>query len=282
MAVTEGLLNNIWMAVPILLRVSGMFLVAPVFGSHFIPPPVKALVILATTVALFPVVTGAAGGPPAPGLAGAAKAAAGGAGGPNIGNMLALGAGELAVGLLIGFAALLAFVGIQVAGQFLDIELGFGIVNVIDPQLNQVSPLIGNFKYLLALLIFLAVNGHFALIAALAKSFSLVPVGGPALGTLASAMVLGHIVKLFAGVFITAVKVAAPVLASLFLASVALGLLSRAVPQLNIFMIGLPAKALLGMVLMAMLLPAYLTLLKTMLGGMGSSLFRLLEVMGTR
>lgn len=269
---TAALAAQMWQGIPVLMRVSGLFLVAPVFGSHFVPAQIKVFIILVTTLAIYPVAVAAATS--APTGAGLAVAALGGG---DLWSMVALAAQELAVGLLLGYASLLAFVGIQVAGQFLDTEMGFGIINVIDPQLNQVSPLLGNFQYLLALLIFLATNGHYTLLSALAQSYRLLPVGGPRLTV--GEPVLGFMLSLFSGLFITALKVAAPVLAALFLTTVALGLLARAVPQLNIFMVGLPAKAIIGLALMAVLMPGYLALLENVLGGIRPALARLLGVM---
>lgn len=262
---TAALAAQVWQGIPVLLRVSGLFLVAPVFGSHFVPAQVKVFIILVTTLAVYPMAVAAS--------APAAGAFAGG----DLWAMVAVAVRELAVGLLLGYASLLAFVGIQVAGQFLDTEMGFGIINVIDPQLNQVSPLLGNFQYLLALLIFLATNGHYTLLSGLAQSYRILPMGGPRAA--AGEPLLGFVMSLFSGLFVTALKVAAPVLAAMFLTTVALGLLSRAVPQLNIFMIGLPAKAIVGLALMALLMPGYLALLENVLGGIGPTLSRLLEVM---
>ncbi len=271
MANTAALAAQVWQGIPVLLRVSGLFLVAPVFGSYFVPAQVKVFIILVTTLAVYPMAVAAA----APAGTGAAVTAA--FAGGDLWAMMALAVQELAVGLLLGYASLLAFVGIQVAGQFLDMEMGFGIVNVIDPQLNQVSPLLGNFQYLLALLIFLATNGHYTLLSGLAQSYRILPMGGPR--PTVGEPVLGFVLNLFSGLFVTALKVAAPVLAAMFLTTVALGLLSRAVPQLNIFMVGLPAKAIIGLALMALLMPGYLALLENVLGGIKPALARLLEVM---
>jgi len=87
-------------------------------------------------------------------------------------------ASEFLLGLILGWVCSLIFSAVQMAGQLLDMQIGFGIVNVIDPQFGQQVPLVGNFKYILALLIFLVTNGHHVFLSALFNSFKYVPVTG--------------------------------------------------------------------------------------------------------
>ncbi|MCL5677315.1 MAG: flagellar biosynthetic protein FliR, partial [Firmicutes bacterium] len=182
---------------------------------------------------------------------------------------------EVAVGLVMGYVANLVFVAAQVAGGFLDIEVGFGITNIIDPHTGQSLPLVGNFLQLLAFLLFLLTNGHHLLIAALVKSFHVIPVGEAVAGPNAR----DALVAMFGAMFATGVKLAAPVIGALFLANLALGIISRTVPQLNLFVVGLPVKLGAGLLLMAVVMPMYLGILEGLFGRMFADLSRILSTM---
>ena len=144
----------------IFARMSGLFTLTPIFGARNIPVYVKAGLSLLMSYILFPLLAQ-----------------------PDViwptNSFLAysfLVICEFVMGLMFGFAASLIFSSIQMTGHLLDTQIGFGMVNIIDPQFGQQIPLIGNFKYILALLIFLVTNGHHVLLSAFLSSFKLVPI----------------------------------------------------------------------------------------------------------
>lgn len=252
------LAQNFHLFLPVLARASTIFLTAPVFASRYLPIQVRLALGAMVALVLLPLV------PPVP-L-------------PEDvwGYSLAMTA-EVLVGLAIGFAVQLMFMAIQVGGEILDLEMGFGITNVIDPRLEIQLPLMGSFQYLLAILVFLTVNGHHMLLEGLLASFHAVPIGGPVL----QKSLYDGLTGLFAGMFLTAVKISAPVLGSLFLTSVALGIASRAVPQMNVFVVGLSLKAALGILVFMVVLPFYLLALEGLFRGVPGVLEGVIKALAT-
>ncbi|MCX2809744.1 MULTISPECIES: flagellar biosynthetic protein FliR [Bacillus] len=148
---------------------------------------------------------------------------------------------EAVVGLSLGLIAFMMMTAIQIAGSFIDFQMGFSIANVIDPQSGTQSPLIGQFVYTLALLFMLSVNAHYLLLDGIYYSFQYIPLDQafPSFGNDHFGL---FIAKSFNAMFIIAFQMSAPVVASLFLVDLALGIVARTVPQLNVFVVGLPLK----------------------------------------
>lgn len=153
---------------------------------------------------------------------------------------------ELLVGIIIGFITLLTFAVIQLAGRFVDMRMGFAIVNVADPIHGTTLPLMGQYKNILATLIFLSINGHHILIRAVHDSFLIVPPGSIVLTNRA----LSLIIRKSSDLFLLAFKVALPVIATLFIVDLILGFMARTMPQLHVFVVGLPIKITLGLVIL--------------------------------
>jgi flagellar biosynthetic protein FliR len=220
----------------VLMRLTGLFLAAPFWSSRMFPPAVKASLCLFLALVLLPTVDGSRV-PTAP-------------------VPLALAAvGELAWGALAGFAASLCFAAVQMAGYYLDFELGVGIANVVDPTFGAPVPVAGTFLYLLSLVVFLGSNGHHLLLGALVRSLQAIPPGSAVLSPAAARGMVAQ-----AGVmFVLGLELAAPLVLPMFLANLALGLVSRTVPQLNVFVVGLPLKTWVGVLFLALALPAYVT-----------------------
>ena len=232
----------------VLTRVSGVFLIAPFFGSINIPTYMRVGLTMAIAVVVFPVVN-AVGAVHAPeGLLLYAIAVM----------------GELFVGWLIGFVAYVSFSAIHMAGKIMDMQVGFSIVNVMDPTSGQQIPLIGSFLYNLGIIIFLVTNGHHMVIAALFESFQTVPLLGlnPSLG-LTSLMV-----DFTTGIFLTGMKIAMPVTFAILLTNVGLGVLARTMPQLNIFVVGIPMQIVIGIFVLSIMLPFYIMFLDVLFNEM--------------
>lgn len=250
--------NHIVYALLIFARISGIFTTAPVFDRKTIPLYVKAGLSAIFTLILFPLLIQSAT--------------------PqfqfNLLGLVFITIGEFLFGLIFGFVASFIFSAVQMAGQLLDMQIGFGIVNIFDPQSGQQVPLIGNFKHLLALLLFLATNGHHILLSALFNSFKIIPltqVNFPS-------EITPFILDIFVGVFIIAFKISLPVLIALFLTDVALGILARTMPQMNIFIVGVPGKIIVGIFVLSLALPVYVFFLEVAFNGMYSDIYRLLTL----
>lgn len=186
---------------------------------------------------------------------------------------------ELGVGLVLGMAVQLLFSGLQLAGQLVGRDMGFAIVNVIDPVTSRDVGLLAQFKLLLAVLVMLAVNGHHLVIRALAESYAHVPV----LGLHLSASAVEYLLGLGGMLFVTAIQIAAPILATIFLVTVALGFLGKTVPQMNIFIVGFPLRIGLGLAGLCLILPLVIRKAAALAGagegGMGEHLWALLQAL---
>ncbi len=225
----------------LLTRISGIFIISPFFGSMNIPTVIRAAAAFSFTLVLFPVVD-AMGTVTAPATLLMYAAAV---------------LGELFIGWLIGFIAFMAFSAINMAGKVMDMQVGFAIVNVMDPTSGQQIPLIGSFLYNLALIIFLVTNGHHMIISALMESVQVIPLTG----LNPDASITAFIGQLMTAMFLTGMKIAMPVTFSILLTNVGLGILARTMPQLNIFVVGIPMQLMIGMLMLSMLLPFYVLFL---------------------
>lgn len=150
-------------------------------------------------------------------------------------------------GVIIGYSARFVFAGIDLAGQLIGIQMGFGIVNIIDPKQETQLSIIAQFQGLLAILIFLSLNGHHWLLLALAKSFETIPLSGFAYSQPALAILF----KMSGDIFVVAFKISAPVMVALFLTNVTLGVLAKAIPQIHVFMMSFPLTIAVGLLSLA-------------------------------
>ena len=220
----------------VLVRINAMIMIAPFFSSGVIPFRLKALLSFLVTLVVFPVLSATSVKVPG-----------------NMGAYYLLVVQEAMIGIYIGFLISVIFSAFQLSGQFYSAQIGFGINEVLDP-LGQISvPLVGQFKNFIGLLVFLAINGHHFLIEAVCRSFELAPVFG--IGKAVSGGHLKYMVYAFSGMFIVALKIALPVLATSFLISVTMGVLSKAAPQMNIMMLGFPFQILAAFIILIMTTP---------------------------
>lgn len=220
-------------------RISGLFLSAPIFSSRQMPGQVKIILLLVLAAMMaysLPVTASLELTSPY--------------------SFLAAVVLEVLVGYTIGFIAYMLFAGIQLAGQLMDMQMGFAIVNVVDPQSGMQIPLMGNLTQTIALLSYLAVNGHHYLLEAVAQSYQIIPV----LGLKLSSAFYQGLFAVSAEMFVIALKVAAPLVIAILITDIAMGFIARTVPQMNVFIVGLPLKIMMGLGCLLLLLPVYLWL----------------------
>jgi len=224
----------------VLARVSALLVFAPIFGSRALPLQVKAGLSLIVAV-LFALTLRADTAGMRWGLDFALRVG-----------------GEVLIGIAVGYVATLLFEAVQLAGEMVGLQMGFGIVNVIDPLTSVQVSLVGQFKFMLAVLLFMAVNGHRVIIEAIGQSFQIIPPGHLVFET----RIGQHFGVLFGQMLVVAVKLAAPVLVALLLASFAEGVIARTVPQINIFIVGFGIRIAFG-IFMLMLSVGFFVLVMT-------------------
>jgi len=184
-------------------------------------------------------------------------------------------AGEILLGLVIGFSVKLIFAGIQLAGQMVGYQMGMAIANVMDPSESQQIPLLAQFNNLMALLIFLSINAHYWFIRALIQSYRLVP----PLNVHFDGSLMERLIHLSGKMFVIAIQVGAPVSATLLVTTVAFGLLARTVPQMNVFMVAMPLKIGVGLLFLGFSLPYFSAFLKKIFNGLGQQIMIMLTAM---
>lgn len=219
--------------VVVLARVGGLFLLAPVFSSKLIPAQVRLMAAMAIALALTPIATH---GQPIPG---------------DTGTICLLLVKELAVGLLFAFPPAVVMAAVEAGSGLLDTIIGFSFAAVLDPLDNQQNAILGQFYSLFATMVFLLGGGDQIMIGGMAASYRVLPIGDWPRISLAA----GEALSAFAQVFTIGLEIAAPALVALVITDAALGLVSKAVPQMNVFVVGLPAKLLVGFTVIAASLP---------------------------
>ncbi|PAB61255.1 flagellar biosynthetic protein FliR [Anaeromicrobium sediminis] len=178
---------------------------------------------------------------------------------------------ESIIGMSIGMIAYLYYTIVYMSGFIIDLQMGFSMANVISPQDDTQVPLTANFFYLISVLVFLSSNAHHKVIYAIVDSFKYIPIGSTINGT----FILDLVTKIFSTSFIIAFKIAAPVIVSIFLANVLLGILARTMPQMNVFVVGMPLKIIVGLSVLIILLPIYLGIYTNISDRMIESIYEL-------
>jgi flagellar biosynthetic protein FliR len=224
----EQALNLVPAFVLVFFRVAGMCLAAPLFGSSRIPMRIKLMFALVLALGVMPTVSGVTAL-------------------PESAWQLALGiGGEMVFGLAIGTALNFVFVAAHWAGDIIGQQMGLGMGQVYDPQFGQSGSAVSDMYFLLTLVLFMAVGGHYAFLRGVAQTFESLPLLSPGMDVDMLQLVVG----LLTGATTLAMQLAAPVLLTAMIADVVLGFLSKTVPQLNVMTAGLSIRAMAGMVVL--------------------------------
>ncbi len=235
----------------LLVRIAGIVSVFPILNTRTIPMPVKTGLVTMLGLVLTPIIQ-------LPSL-------------PTDPVIVIAGIGsEFLIGLTIGLAVRLLFAGFQVAGDMIGTQMGFGAIQMFDPMSHQNAPLIAQFQLTLGSLVFLSLNAHLLVVHAIGMSYEFVPPFGAKLSEGIAEGIL-HLAQNMLGV---ALKLAAPVFATLLIVNTVLAILGRAVPQMNVFVTSFPITIGSGLLAMSLAMPftlslfekEFLTLVDTILG----------------
>lgn len=241
----------------IFVRTSAMLLSAPMFSSPTIPSRVRILFGAILAFALTPVVKQYLPAIPT-----------------DLYGIVLLIANEALAGLIIGVFINLVLIGAQMGGSIIDMQVGLSMSHVMNPSNGQSSTLLAQFKYSLALIVFLCANGHHILINALVTSFKVMPTSN--MGVLEA--IQQQQVYLVVQISFIALQIAAPIMAVTILVDAALGLMNRAVPQMQTFIVGMPAKIVMGLVAISVGLPAITGAVTSGVERASDSMFKVMAV----
>ena len=216
------------------LRIAGLIMVAPVFGARMVSMRVRVALCAALTYLIVPLL------PPAPLLEPLGLAA------------MLVAAQEVVIGIAMGFTVQMVFDALVIGGQTMAMSMGLGFAMLVDPQRGVSVPVLSQFLVIIGILVFLALDGHLALLRLLADSFVLLPVG-QGLSRNGVETLINWGTDMFAG----ALRLALPGVVALLVVNTAFGVMSRAAPTLNLFAVGFPVALLLGFVILVINIPNF-------------------------
>ncbi|MGA9874202.1 MAG: flagellar biosynthetic protein FliR [Solirubrobacteraceae bacterium] len=217
----------------VLARVTPLFFVAPLFSSALIPPRVRGIIAVAIAIGLTPIAMHGQHMPSAP-LA--------------IGELVIE---DMLVGLGFAFSLAVLMAAVESAGAMIDVVSGFSYGELVNPANGESAAVMARFYGLVGTLIFLVIGGDAWTLQGFGRTFRLVPLtSGPRISSL-----VGGAEQVFAGVFVSALEIAGPVLVALLITDVAFGVVSRVVPQLNVFAVGFPVKVAVALLVVGASLP---------------------------
>jgi flagellar biosynthesis protein FliR len=213
-------------------RIGGLLAALPILSGRTVPMKVKVALVLVLGAALSPVIR-------LPAVPYDPIALAGGL------------MGEMAIGLTIGLAVRMFFGALELAGDLIGVQMGFGVLQIVDPSTAHHTPIVGQFFTLLASLVFLSLNAHMLIVAAIVSSYEAIPAFGAALPSALGEEVL----RLSQEMFTIALKLSAPVLVTILVINILLAILGRAVSQINVFVLSFPVTIAAGLAVLSLSMP---------------------------
>ena len=226
-------------------RIAAMLAIAPIFGARMVPMRARLVMALLLTWIVLPLL------PPVPAIDPLSIAA------------VLITVQQMAIGLAIGFSLQLIFATLVIAGQATAMGMGLGFAQMVDPQNGVNVPVIGQYYVVVATLLFLALNGHLALIRVLVDSFHSLPIGVDSLGREDFRAIAWWGSRMFSD----ALMVALPAIASILLVNLSFGVVSRSAPQLNVFGVGFPVTLTLGFVILVFAVANLLPQMQQLISG---------------
>jgi len=218
------------------VRISAMLMIAPVYAASSFPVRIRIVLAVLVTAALYPVIEPVKGVDPI-----------------SLQGILILGQ-QVIIGAAMGFFLQMAFQLLVIAGEAIAMAMGLGFARMMDPQNGVQVPVVAQYFIIIATLLFLSMNGHLLLLQMVIQSFEILPVSSVGM----SRDGIWQVVAWGSQMFVGAVLVAIPAVTALLMSNLAMGVITRAAPQLNIFAVGFPLMLLLGFILLMLSLPSML------------------------
>jgi len=218
------------------VRISAMLMVAPIYAASSFPVRIRVVLAVLVTVALYPVIEPVKGVDPI-----------------SLQGLLILGQ-QVIIGAAMGFFLQMAFQLLVIAGEAIAMAMGLGFARMMDPQNGVQVPVVAQYFIIIATLLFLSMNGHLLLLQMVIQSFEILPVAETGM----TRDGIWQVVAWGSQMFVGAILVAIPAVTALLMSNIAMGVITRAAPQLNIFAVGFPLMLLLGFILLMLTLPSML------------------------
>lgn len=230
----------------VLIRISIILFMIPIFSSNVFPARLKMAFAMVTAMLFYSVVNVDLDrfplSVPATGI---------------------LVIAELLIGLTLGTCVRIFFGSVQLAGQIIGFQMGFAMINVIDPQTGSNVSIMDQLGYWVCVVVFLTLNGHHIMFLSVIESFKLVPIGF----FMMQEVILAKLLELGAQLFVLAIKIGAPVIVSLAFVSVGFGLVSKFSPQMNVMIVAFPLKIVAGLILFGLCLEIIIVMTKEYITG---------------
>ncbi len=255
----EALIGKFLIGVMIFIRVTALLFSAPLFSSNNIPATVRLLIALTVTYIIFFTI-------PAQNIDYNS----------GYGELMLIGFKEALSGFILGFSLNFVFFGISFAAMLMGMDMGLNMATMLDPTTEIENNVLGQLFGLAAMVLFLSINGHHYIIRGLAVSFKIIPIGHFSMNE--SVFLL--LVKGSAGIFIAAVKIVAPLMVAFFLLNIATGIISRIIPQMQVFFVIQPVQLMLGFAMLTAGMPLFLYIIKYLLEQVENNLYNLITAMG--
>ncbi len=243
----------------ILIRISVILFLFPFYGSPVVPAMVKTGLALIITMILYPVITIDPALFPVQTI-----------------NFGILVIAEILIGTALSYSIQIFFGTVQFAGQVIGFQMGFSMINVVDPQSGVSISVLSQIGYLVVLLIFILLNGHHIILSAVVDSFRIVNIGDIYL----KAAMVDQLSMMVAGLFVLGLKIAAPSMAALLFTSAAFGICAKFVPQMPILIVAFPLKIAVGLLMFGSTLEIATIMLRNYMGTFKAVLSSILVWMG--
>ncbi len=218
-------------------RLSGFFLPLPVFGAKNVPAPVKIGLVVFISYTIIPILDISY-------IRGVSSLL-------QLGNFIIV---EFVKGAFLGLSFTIALNCIYILGGLIDRNIGFSMVNIMNPMGTRQMPVSANLFYLVAIMVFFITNGHHQIIKIFVKSYQFSPIG------VMDLKIIGVIefVNILSKTFVMGFQLASPIIITIIIANIILGLLAKAMPGMNVFILGMPFKIFVGLFLLILISPVYI------------------------
>ncbi len=243
----------------IAIRISGLFVTAPVLSSDNVPRVVRVYMTIICSLILFSVLPETK--IPLNQL--------------DAGDFFLLTLKELMIGLLLGVVPRIMFAAVDFAGTVVGFQMGLSIANVVDPQTDVQVSIIASFEGLLALLLFVVLDGHHIFFEVITVSYQEIPIGG----FLFTPNKIDFLLRIMGDLVIIGLKLGAPLIVSLLLANVIMGFMARSIPQMNVFIVGFPFTIGLGLLLLIFGMPQLVKAISKLFNNSGEQILELINIM---